>query len=126
MTPGQLKNDSSQVTPITQSYANRNTSINENKLGLKSHWFKNDDDSNDDESFIQIDYDTNLIKNCIKKISTINQKQIETAYKETQRNRKISSIGSMNVTLGQAYFNLNRKDYSDSGQQNRMQTTRFN
>lgn len=39
MTPGQLKNDSSLVTPITQSFVNRNTSNNDNKLGLQSHWF---------------------------------------------------------------------------------------
>ena len=54
-----------------------------------------------------VDYDTTQIRSCIEKIAKINKKQVDAAFKETQRNRKISSIGSMNVTLGQAYFNLN-------------------
>lgn len=47
-----------------------------------------------------VDYDTTQIRSCIEKIAKINKKQVDAAFKETQRNRKISSIGSMNVTLG--------------------------
>ena len=54
-----------------------------------------------------VDTDTTVIRNCIASIAKINKKQNDKAHRETQRNRKISSIGSMNSTLGQAYYNLN-------------------
>lgn len=47
-----------------------------------------------------VDTDTSVIKSCIGAIAKINQRQNDKAHRETQRNRKISSIGSMNSTLG--------------------------
>lgn len=69
--------------------------------------------SKDSESVMSSDqsvqYDPNKIKRFINKINQINMKQTEQAFKETQRNRKISSIGSIhNITIGQAYYNLNK------------------
>ena len=48
-----------------------------------------------------VQYDPAKIRNFIGKISQINKKQVENAFKETQRNRKISSIGTVhNMTIG--------------------------
>jgi len=56
-----------------------------------------------------VQYDPFKIKRYINKINQINVRQTEQAFKETQRNRKISSIGSIhNITIGQAYYNLNK------------------
>eukprot|EP00356_Strombidium_inclinatum_P009545 CAMPEP_0170507714 /NCGR_PEP_ID=MMETSP0208-20121228/59839_1 /TAXON_ID=197538 /ORGANISM="Strombidium inclinatum, Strain S3" /LENGTH=163 /DNA_ID=CAMNT_0010790097 /DNA_START=1342 /DNA_END=1830 /DNA_ORIENTATION=- len=60
-----------------------------------------------------LEFDLRTIKTCINKISNLNQKQVDRAFKQTARNRKMNSIGSFhNMTIGQAYFNLNKDNYS--------------
>lgn len=82
-------------------------------------------------SNLAIDYNIGTIKNCIGRISLLNQKQMDRAFKETARNRKVNSIGSFqNMTIGQAYFNLNKTtnftDNSSGGfRQSFMSTQRF-
>lgn len=82
-------------------------------------------------SNLVIDYKIDTIKNCIGRISLLNQKQMDRAFKETARNRKVNSIGSFqNMTIGQAYFNLNKTtnftDNSSGGyKQSFMSTQRF-
>jgi hypothetical protein len=58
-------------------------------------------------SSYHVDTDTSTIRSCIANIAKINARQNDKAHRDTQRNRKISSIGSMNSTVGQAYYNLN-------------------
>lgn len=41
-----------------------------------------------------------VIKSCIERIAKINKKQVKKAFDETQRNRNMGSVGSMNTTLG--------------------------
>ena len=57
-------------------------------------------------SSYQVDTDVSVIRSCIERIAKINKKQVKKAFDETQRNRNMGSVGSMNTTLGQAYFNL--------------------
>ena len=57
------------------------------------------------------DYDMGTIKTCIGRISDLNAKQIEREFRETARNRKVNNIGGgnyKNMTIGQAYYNLNK------------------
>lgn len=82
-------------------------------------------------SNLPIEYKIDTIKNCIGRISLLNQKQMDRAFKETARNRKVNSIGSFqNMTIGQAYFNLNKTtnftDNTSGGfKQSFMSTQRF-
>lgn len=52
---------------------------------------------------------------------------MDRAFKETARNRKVNSIGSFqNMTIGQAYFNLNKTtnfENSSAGYKNSMMST---
>ena len=60
-------------------------------------------------SVMAIDYNMDTVKGCIQRISLLNNKQQDRAMKETARNRKVNSIGSFeNMTIGQAYYNLNK------------------
>ena len=53
------------------------------------------------QSEFNVTYDAAKIRNYIGKINLINKKQVENAFKDTQRNRKISSIGTVhNMTIG--------------------------
>lgn len=52
-------------------------------------------------SMMAIDYNMNTVRNCIQRISMLNNKQQDRAMKETARNRKVNSIGSFeNMTIG--------------------------
>ena len=66
-----------------------------------------------DKEFIPSDYgmnfDLDIVKSCIKKISVLDKTQTQRALAATARNRQMNGKpGIKNMTIGQAYFNLNK------------------
>lgn len=55
-------------------------------------------------------FDLGLLKSCIKRIHVLDKTQNDRAMAATIRNRKMKNLndGSSNMTIGQAYFNLNK------------------
>ena len=105
------KSQQSGLPPIKNR---KNYTEREEKMSVahttQSHIIKNDD------------YDKSTIKNCIDRISDLNMKQVDREFKETARNRKVNNIGSYkNMTIGQAYYNLNKtmNSFSQTGDFNR-------
>ena len=55
-------------------------------------------------------FDMGLLKSCIKRIHVLDKTQNDRAMQATARNRKMKNLNesSQNMTIGQAYFNLNK------------------
>lgn len=107
ITPARLLKSDKEATILSPSEQRASTAANEMALQ------QTEDLGGDSDSVVSsensVKYDPQKIRNYINRINKINQKQTEQAFKETQRNRKISSIGSIhNITIGQAYYNLNK------------------